>query len=270
MTASVLALAAAVGCYGVAGARLSSGARQAGSALRSAAWWTGTGLQAAGFVLSLLARAQLPLLVVQAAVVAALAVTAVVQALTGGRRLGARDLTAIGATVTGVALLGAATVPGESGAASAALVGCLVAATAAGGAGLAAHPTAVGSGVLAGLGYTVGAVGARFLVSALPSPVWALGQLTAAAWAIGVLTAAGIVLGQVHLTRGLRVAPAVPVLAAMYLVQTVVPAAIGHWLLDERLRPGWTAGAVLGLLAALGGALALLRREPAPRVGQPT
>lgn len=261
VTLSVVALVAAVLCYGVAGSRLSVGAQEAGSPLRSATWWTGTGLQAGGFLLALLARRELPLLVVQSAVVAALAVTAVIQQLSGARRFTATDVVALTGTVVGLGLLGAATVPGPAGGRDAVVLAWTAALALVTAAGLLAPTRAWLLGVLAGLGFSVAAVGARTLVSQLPVEWWRFWELPGAAWLVGVVTAVGLLLGQAHLTRGLAEAPAVPVLATMYVCSTVVPAAFGHWLLEERMRDGWAWAAVLGCALAMVGALQLLRGE---------
>lgn len=267
MIVPVLALAGAVLCYGVAGDRLSAGAA---TALRSRAWWTGTALQGGAFFLALLARRELPLLVVQSAIVTALAVTAVLQAVRGVRRWGAGEALAIVGTVAGLALLSAATVTGPAKVGGSAVLVWSAAALALTAAGVALPAAAWRSGVLAGVGFSVGAVGARVLVSGLPEQFWRFWDLPGQTWAAGVLTAGGLLLGQLHLTRGLAVAPAVPVLGLMYVVSTVVPAAAGHWLLDERVRPGWTAAALAGCALALVAAVQLLRGgrgRPVARTG---
>jgi len=252
----VLALAGAVLCYGVAGDRLSAGAA---SALRSRAWWTGTALQGGAFFLALLARRDLPLLVVQSAIVAALAVTAVLQGVRGVRRWGRGEALAIAGTVAGLALLSAATVTGPAQVQGSAVLVWSAVALLPTAAAVALPATSWRSGVLAGIGFSVGAVGARVLVSGLPDRWWLPWELPGSTWAAGVLTVGGLLLGQLHLTRGLVVAPAVPVLGLMYVVSTVVPAAAGHWLLDERVRPGWTAAALAGCALALVAAVQLLR-----------
>ncbi|MEI4270767.1 hypothetical protein TEK04_03430 [Klenkia sp. LSe6-5] len=256
MIVAVAALAGAVLCYGVAGDRLSAGAA---GALRSRAWWTGTALQGGAFFLALLARRELPLLVVQSAIVTALAVTAVLQGARGVRRWGSGEALAIVGTVAGLALLAAATVTGPAAVRGSAVLvwsaaGLLVAAV-----GAALPAASWRSGVLSGVAFSVGAVGARVLVSGLPERWWLFWQLPGATWAAGLLTAGGLLLGQLHLTRGLAVAPAVPVLGLMYVTSTVLPAAVGHWLLDERMRPGWTAAALAGCALALLAAVQLLR-----------
>ncbi len=265
MILAVAALAGAVLCYGVAGDRLSTGAQAEGSALRSRTWWTGTALQAGAFLLALVARHDLPLLVVQSAIVAALAVTAVLQQVTGVRRLGRGEAVAVLGTVLGLALLSAATVTGPA-VVEGPVLGWLAAGLVVAVAGVLLPAGAWAAGALAGIGFSVGAVGARVLVSELPDRWWAFWAFPGAVWLAGVLTVGGLLVGQLHLTRGLTRAPAVPVLAVMYVVSTVVPAALGHWLLDERVRPGWVLAAVAGCAIALAAAVQLLRgsRVPAP------
>ena len=266
---AVVALAGAVLCYGVAGDRLSVGARAGGPALRSRTWWTGTGLQAGAFLLALVARRELPLLVVQSAIVAALAVTAVLQGLTGTRRWGRGEALAVLGTIAGLALLSAATLPGPADVRGVAVLGWLTAGLLVAAVGVLLRPTTWAAGALAGIGFSVGAVGARVLVSDLPARWWQVWDVPGSTWLAGVLTAGGLLLGQLHLTRGLAGAPAVPVLAVMYVVSTVVPAAIGHWLLAEGVRPGWGVPAVAGCALALVAAVRLLGagREPAPAPG---
>ncbi len=261
MILAVVALAGAVLCYGVAGDRLSVGAQGAGPALRSRAWWTGTGLQAGAFLLALVARRELPLLVVQSAIVAALAVTAVLQRITGTRRWGLGEAVAVAGTIVGLALLSAATLPGPAVVRGGAVLGWLAAGLVVAAAGVLAPPGTWVAGTLAGVGFSVGAVGARVLVSDLPARWWQVWDLPAVTWLAGALTAGGLLLGQLHLTRGLAGSPPVPVLAVMYVVSTIVPAALGHWLLAEGVRPGWGIAAVVGCAVALGAAVQLLARR---------
>ncbi len=267
---AAVALAGAVLCYGVAGDRLSVGARGSGPTLLSPVWWTGTGLQAAAFALALLARRELPLLVVQSAIVAALAVTAVLQRLRGTRGWGRGEVVAVLGTIAGLALLSAATLPGPAVVRGPAVLAWLAAGLLVAAVGVLLQPGTWVAGTLAGIGFSVGAVGARILVTELPVRWWQLWDLPAASWLAAGATAGGMLLGQLHLTRGLARSPAVPVLAVMYVVSTVVPAGVGHWLLAEGVRSGWGVPAVAGCALALVAALQLLRggrEHPAPAPG---
>lgn len=258
MTASAVLLALGVLAYGLAGARLHEGSGADGGALRSRAWWTGTLLQAAGFGLTLVARRSLPLLIVQAVSVAGLGVTALVQHLAGTRRLHRREVTALVVLLGGLALLSTATVPGPAVAIRGAHVALLAAGTLAGLAAVARPLPSWASGLASGLGFSLGAVGARLVVGDAAHPLWLFWRLPAATWAVGLLTGAGIVLGQLHLTRGLARARAVDVLGPMYLVETLLPAVVGLALLGEAPRGGTAPLAVAGLVATGVAARALL------------
>ena len=82
-------------------------------------------------------------------------------------------------------------------------------------------------------------------------------------WLAAVLLVGGLVLGQVHLTVGLKRANAVAVLGTNYLMSTLVPAAIGWTLLAEEPREGTIWLVAVGLVLALAGAMTLLRSDDA-------
>ena len=268
MILSVVALVLGVLAYGWAGARLSDGAQGEAHPLKSPAWWAGTALQGAGFVLTFLARGHLPLLIVQAAVVGGLAITALIQHLAGTRALKTRDVAAIGVVVAGIALLAATTVPGPS----VPITGIHDAAL---GAGVAIcflalfvrlHPGVYG--VLSGLGFAISAIAARLLVSEINPDIWRFWEWPWTIWASGFLLVGGLVLGQVHLTRGLAVSHAVGVLGANYVTSTIVPAAFGLVLMHEYPRHGMEWAVVAGLVLSLAGALSLLRDDQAEPAAQ--
>ncbi len=263
MLLSVIALVIGVLAYGVAGARLSDGAQAEGGALSSAAWWIGTACQGAGFAFTLAARQHLPLLIVQACVVGGLAVTAIIQHFAGTRRIGVRDAVAITAVIGGIVALALTTVPGPAVPIEplhllviAATVGaCLVAL-------LVRLPPGI-SGLFAGTGFAISAITARLLVADPRLSMWRPWEWPLLSWAAAFLLLGGLVLGQTHLTRGLKGAHAVAVLGTNYLMSTLVPAVIGWVLLAESPRHGTIWLVALGLALALSGALALLRTDPA-------
>jgi drug/metabolite transporter (DMT)-like permease len=139
--ALVFALGCAV-CYGVGSVLEQVGARRERAAtsldprllLRLAKqlpYLAGLGLDGVGWVLSLLALRVLPLFLVQSAVAASIAVTAVVARMVLGTRLGRVDAAAIAVIVVGLVLLAVAAAPDASRPVSAAfravlLVGVLV------------------------------------------------------------------------------------------------------------------------------------------------
>lgn len=268
MILSVVALVIGVLAYGLAGARLSDGAQSEGGALRSPAWWIGTGCQGAGFAFTLAARQHLPLLIVQACVVGGLAVTAIIQHLAGTRRIGARDGVAILAVIGGIVALAMTTVPGAAVPIAplhlwviAATVGVCALAL------LVKLPPGV-SGVFAGTGFAISAITARLLVADPRLSMWRPWEWPLLSWLAAFLLVAGLVLGQVHLTIGLKRAAAVAVLGTNYLMSTLVPTAIGWTLLAEEPRPGTVWLVVLGLALALAGAMTLLRSDDA-KPGEP-
>ncbi|GAA1389889.1 hypothetical protein [Luteococcus peritonei] len=265
MAAAVLSgvfLVLGVLAYGFAGANLHAGSRDERGALRSRTWWSGTVLQAAGFLFTLAARRTLPLMVVQVCANVGLGITAAIQHATGARRLGWRDALALVALLLGLAILGPTTVPGPAVAirpahellmAGCALI-CLV--------GLALPLPPALLGVLAGVGFSFGAIGARLVIGDAAHPLWRFWELPASTWLVGLLTGVGIVLGQVQMTRGLARSSATTVLGPMYLVETLLPSLVGVTLMGELPRAGMMPLTVIGILVALAGALWLLRLEP--------
>lgn len=263
MLLSVLALVVGVLAYGIAGARLSDGAQSEGGALASPAWWIGTACQGAGFVFTLAARQHLPLLIVQACVVGGLAVTAVIQHVAGTRRIGPRDAVAILAIIGGIIALAVTTVPGPAvpiapihiAVIGATVVVCLLAL-------LVTLPPGI-SGLFAGTGFAISAIMARLLVADPQLSLWRPWEWPLLSWLAAILLVAGLVLGQVHLTIGLKGAHAVAVLGTNYLMSTLVPAVIGWTLLAEKPREGTIWLVAVGLALALAGAMALLRSDDA-------
>ncbi|MFZ0161858.1 MAG: hypothetical protein WAL50_22745, partial [Kineosporiaceae bacterium] len=101
-------LALALLCYGASSLLLSQGSH----AVRERTYLSGLGFQGAAFLLAFVARAELPLLVVQATVAASVAVTALAGAVLGRWRLTTRDGAALLSVVAGIALVGSASQTG--------------------------------------------------------------------------------------------------------------------------------------------------------------
>ena len=248
--------------YGVAGANLHSGSRDERGALRSSTWWTGTVLQALGFLLTLVARRSLPMMLVQACANGGLGVTAIIQHVTGARRMAKGQALALVALLGGLALLGPVTIAGPAVAIRPAheifmaccAVLCLVACW--------LPLTPAMQGVVGGIGFSFGAVGARLVIGDELHPLWIFWQLPLSTWVVGLLTGVGIVLGQLHMTRGLARSQATTVLGPMYLVETLLPSLVGLTLLGELPRQGTIPLTVAGLALALAGSMALLRSDP--------
>lgn len=258
---SIAALLLGVLAYGFAGSQLHSGSRHEGGALRSVAWWSGTVLQALGFLATLVARHSLPLLIVQSTATLGLGVTALLQHVAGVRRMRGRDWLALSALLGGLALLAGTTLPGPAAAISRDLLLVMAALAVLGIAGLAMPVKPLTNGLLAGLCFSFGAIGARLLIGDPAHPLWFFWQLPLANWATGVLTGIGIVLGQVHMTRGLAAHDATPVLGPMYVLETLLPAGVGGWLMAEHPRPGSAPLVAAGLALALLATGYLVSRE---------
>ena len=215
------------------------------------------GLDILGFIAQLVALHRLPLFAVQAMIAANLAVTAVCASWLIGVVLGWREWLAVGGVIVGVGMLG--TSAGAQGAADVGntfklalivavagigLIGLAVARLP----GLARTPLL---GATAGLGYGVLAVAARVLTGFSPG----LLVRDPAAYA---LAAAGIVsfLFYASALEGGSVTVAV---AAVVLVETIPPAAVGILLLGDKTRHGLAGLAIAGFVLAVFSAVQLAR-----------
>jgi drug/metabolite transporter (DMT)-like permease len=257
------ALAAAV-AFGIASLLQESGARRApdsravglrllGSLLAQPAFLAGTGLDAAGFVLTFLALRHLPLFAVEAAVSSAVAVTAAGSVLRGAR-LTRMDRRAVAAVVVGLGVIAAAArpegPPALSGLARLALLAgapALAAAGAAAGRRLRGSVAAPALGALAGLAFALFSVASRLL------PAGGVGRdpLTVVVVAYAGL---GVLLYGAALQRGAVTAVA----ACTAAVETLVPAAAGL-VLGDGARPGLGAVAALGFAVTALATLTLVR-----------
>jgi drug/metabolite transporter (DMT)-like permease len=223
------------------------------------------GLDVLGFIAQLVALHRLPLFAVQAMIAANLAVTAVCASWLIGAVLGWREWLAVGGVILGVGLLGS-----SAGAQGAATVGntfklaLIVAVAGIGLIGLAVArlPGPARTpllGATAGLGYGVLAVAARVLTGFSPAVL----VRDPAAYA---LAAAGIVsfLFYASALEGGSVTVAV---AAVVLVETIPPAAVGILLLDDQTRHGLAAVAIAGFVLAVISAVLLARFGQTERAG---
>lgn len=268
MLLALLGAAGAAVAYGVGAVLQAVGARRVGErhggprtlvrVVIQLPYLGGSALGLVGFVLSLAALRSLPLFVVEPIVASSVAVTAVVAVPLLGARISRRERGAVAGTVLGLALLGASGQPGPAAvvgsglrwALGAAAVFGLVAAVGA----LHARFTAGAAvlGALAGWEFGVVAVAARVLRD--PSSLH--GLLTdPATLALAVASGGGLTLLTTALQRGAVTATT----AALVLVETAAPAAVGITLLGDTTRSGFTVLAVLGFALACAGTLALAR-----------
>ena len=224
--------------------------------LRQWRYVLGLGLDTLGFAAQLIALRVLPLFVVQAALAASLAVTAVA-ALALGVRLSGREWTAIALVCAGLALLGAsAQSEGSAPVATAFHVGLLVVVAVLAVAGWIAGRAreqirTPALGLVAGLSFGVVALAGRVVTvtsvaSVLTDP---------AAYA---LAAAGVI-AMLFFASALQRGSVTTATALMVVGETVVPSLIGVLVLGDSTRAGFAPAAVAGFVLAVAAALALAR-----------
>jgi drug/metabolite transporter (DMT)-like permease len=263
------ALGAAL-CFGVATTLQALGARRADegagatsllmSAVRQLPYLLGLAVDAAGFVLEIVALRTLPVYAVGAALAASLAVTAVVAGPLLGTRLRGREWGAVAVVCGGLAVLALASGKEGGGHGGTALRwGVLVAALVvlAMGAGtklldrLPATARSAALGLAAGFGFGVVEVAVRLL-----DPLTVRAVLTnPATYALLVGGGAAFLL----LTSALHRGSVTAATAGMVLGETIGPALVGVLALDDRTRSGWAPAAVAGFALAVLGGLALAR-----------
>jgi drug/metabolite transporter (DMT)-like permease len=240
--------------------------------LRLARQWPfvlGILLDLVGFVAELAALRSLPLFVVQAAIAANLAVTAVLSARVLKIRLTTAEWTAVATVCAGLALLGLASgreTPAHVGTGwRLALVGAVIILLAVGVAAgrLQGRARAVALGLVAGLDFAIVAISARVLTSLAPLDL--LGD--PAAYALAGGGTAAMLFYATALQRGSVTTST----AAVVVAETVIPATVGVWLLGDQTRHGLVPAAVAGFVLAVAGALILARfgepsvdQEPTP------
>jgi hypothetical protein len=241
------ALAGALG-YGVASVLQAVGAARATgpAVLRQPAYVAGMALDGLAWLASLAAMRVLPLFVVQSALASSVAVTVVVAHLVLRTPLRGRDVGAVLALVSALAVLGIAFLPGAAPApagATAWVLPALVALVLA----LALGYARAGSpamAVLAGLAFSGAAVCARGMdLSGNASAV--LGRPLA--WMLLGFGAVGTVAFARSLERG-RVGPST---AVLWSVETVVAGGVGVLVLGDAVRTGWVAAAGAATLVSV-------------------
>jgi drug/metabolite transporter (DMT)-like permease len=273
----LLGLFAALGasvCYGVATVLQAVAARSAPHTadvdprlllrlLRRIPFLGGVVLDVVGFALQFLALRQVPVFLVQTALAANLAVTALVAVPVLGARLTRRDGAAVVMVCLGLAVLAVSAGPeGDRTLTGAARLGLLASVLLLAGAGFAAGrlPDPARSAVLgavAGLGFGVVALAARALTAFSPARLIA----DTAAYA---LVGGGLV-AFLFFATGLQRGAVTVTTAAVVVGETIVPATVGVVALGDRIRPGFVPVAAIGFVVALAGALLLTRFGEAAR-----
>jgi drug/metabolite transporter (DMT)-like permease len=256
----LFAVLAAV-CYGVASVLQAIAARRAPTspvrAFMQPTFIAGLALDVGGFVFQFLALRTLPLFLVQAALAASLAVTAVVSVPLLKLKLGPLQWGAVGAVCVGLAMLGlsagkeSAERPPTSfqyglviGTAVLALLGWLATR-------LPDPARPVLLGLVAGLFFSIVALSARAISEI---SLWRVfGEME-----LYTMVAAGA-FAFLFYTIGLQKASVTSVTAALVIGETVLPAVIGVVVFGDDTRPGWLPVAVVGFVVAIGGSLLLAR-----------
>lgn len=216
----------------------------------------GLGMDTLGFVAQLVALRVLPLFVVQAALAASLAVTAV-STLAIGASLSRREWTAVAAVCVGLALLGlSAESEGSHPIGLSFHIGLIVAALVLGACGMLAGraPASLRSpalGLVAGLSFGLVALAGRVvstssLLSLLTDP------------ATYTVVVAGV-LAMLFFASALQRGSVTTATALMVVGETVAPSIIGVLVLGDTTRPGYSPLAAFGFVLAVAAALALAR-----------
>lgn len=278
MTGGLLSALAAALLYGGGTILQAVGVRRAAAAEVTGMWaraWAGRVyalgllLDAVGFLASLLALRTLPLFVVESAIASSVAITAVLAVLFLHVRLSRRETVALVAVGVGLVALAV-----SARAASAAplsrpeawiLLGSVLPVAAFGAVALRLGGSAGAASLAATAGLGFGGVGIAARVVDVPAAWWRL-MLDPVSWALVGFSAIALVAYAVALERG-----AVTTVAAVtFVVETVVPAAIGLAWLGDGVRPGGAPVAVIGFVLALGGSVVLARYagEEVPAVSE--
>jgi drug/metabolite transporter (DMT)-like permease len=230
--------------------------------LRQPIFLAALGVNLLGFAFHLIALRTIPLFLAQSGIAASLAVTALLAMRFFDDPLGTRDWTAVAAVCVGLALLAlSAGDVGDARAHDTFVFGIFVALAAIAAVGLVISrfhgPLATaGLGLLAGFGFAGVSLASRLLPDLSP-PTIVHSPATYALCASGGLA---FLLYSLALQRGSVTGATGP----MIVSQTVTPAVIGLLLLDDEIRSGWSAVAVVSFLVTGAGAVALARFEQAP------
>ena len=220
-----------------------------------------------GWGLHLVAIAHVPLYVAQVGIAASIVVTALVAAKVVGEPLATRHWAAIAGMVLGLGLLVVAAGPvGDEAFTTDRTLALYVGFAFTLVLGLAAmrlHDARGGVllGVLAGVAYGGSPIATRSLVD----PAWNA-ETIAPALTIGMYGVLGFWLYSLALGRSAVASSSGPLVVG----QTLVPALVGLWLLDDAVRDGWAAGVAVGMALAVTGAVRLGRATaPSPEAVAP-
>ena len=265
-------IAAALAAIAYAGGSVlqSRGALGRGSArelARSPYYLAGLGLDAIGWVLTLVALRDLPVYVVQAVLASSLAFTVLIAWLWLKTGLRTRDVTAIGALAVALAVVGIAgrEQPAPPLGGDVALVltvaGVVVTALVVLALVVPRRTSSAALAVLSGLAYSGTALAARAVQ--IRSPLWHT-LASPLPWIVAATGIAGTVAYAASLERG-AVGPAT---ALLWAVEVVVPAVVAIPLLGDGVRAGWTVPLIVAV-AVVVAASGVLAGAPTGTIAEP-
>lgn len=230
--------------------------------LREPLFLASVALSIAGFCLHLVAVRTIPLYLAQAGIAGSLAVTALLAVVLIHERLTTADWWAVAAITVGLAVLAIASGDiGEGDPPDGFVLGLYVGIVVVLLLGMAVYRSqsayvASALGVLAGLGFAGSGLSARVLPGLTPAELWD----APATYALPIYGALAYGLYSLALRRGSVTEATGP----MIVLQTVAPAVVGVALLDDTVRDGMAAVAVVGFVLTCAGAVALARFEGGP------
>jgi len=225
-------------------------------------------LDLVGFVASVVALRTLPLFMVQSAVAGSVGVTAIVASYAFGLRLARYERGALVGLLVGFGFLAVSARPGhatssghaghwllEGGVAIVVVIGVLSARV---------HSPKAGAGLALGAGLSFAGTGIAARQLAVSHLSWHL-VVNPVALSLVSYAALGVLLFATALQRS----SVTSVAALVFLVETVVPSAIGVFFLGDRARPHLAVVAAAGFVLTVGASIALARRsDPLPREAQ--
>ena len=231
--------------------------------LKQPAFLGALALNLAGFGLHFVALRLLPLYLAQAGIAVSLVVTALLATRLMSDQLSALEWSAVAGVVVGLGLL--AVSAGDAGAAAqhhgltiGIIVGLVTIAVLGAIASRSQHGISTALlGLLAGLGYAGVAISARLPQDGSVSELFH--SLTL--YTLPISGALAFILYSLALQRGSVTLATTPMIA----LQTITPAAVGVFVLDDAVRAGWWPAAIIGFALSAAGSVVLVRFESVKR-----
>jgi drug/metabolite transporter (DMT)-like permease len=227
--------------------------------LKQPAFLGAIALNLAGFGLHFVALRHLPLYLAQAGIAVSLVVTALLATRLMSDQLSTLEWSAVAAVCVGLGVL--AVSAGEAGANvqhHGLTIGIIAGLITIAVLGAAASRSQRGVstallGMLAGLGYAGVAVSARLLQDGSMSELFHSPTL----YTLPISGALAFILYSLALQRGSVTLATTPMIA----LQTITPAAVGVFVLDDAVRAGWWPAAIVGFALSAAGSVILVRFE---------